>query len=68
MKLYNLKRGDTFLLLEDPVVPVGHTDDVNWLTPYKLKNIDGMYSYVTDKSGNVYHFAAWTEVNPIENN
>ena len=29
-------------------------------------HIDGMYSYCTDKEGNVVHLAAWTEVEIVE--
>lgn len=29
---------------------------------YKFWNIDGMYSYCTDKQEKVIHLAAWTEV------
>ncbi len=32
---------------------------------YVLNNIDGMYSHVSDTYGNVFHFAAWTEVNKV---
>lgn len=63
MKLYELKRGDLFTLEEQPVQPPDISDFViDNFKVYKLQNIDGMYSYVTDQSGTVYHFAAWTEV------
>lgn len=29
-------------------------------------HIDGMYSYCTDMSGGVFHLAAWTEVEIVE--
>lgn len=62
MKLYELHRGELFFLAEKPLEPPDITDtpDINKL--YKLNNIDGMYSHVSDTEGNVYHFAAWTEV------
>ena len=63
-ELYNLYRGDKFKLLDDPTIPPaarhGEFDVV-----YKLTNIDGMYSHVTDADGNVYHFAAWTDVEKV---
>jgi len=65
MKLYELPKYSLFTLAENPTVPVeslsGKPDVI-----YKLKNIDGMYSYVTDAMNNVYHFAAYTEVEPYE--
>ena len=64
-ELYKLNRGDKFKLLEKPTVPPVALEG-NMRKTYKLKNIDGMYSYVTDDEGNVYHFAAWTEVEKVE--
>jgi len=55
MKLYEVKRNTLFTLVDDDRI-------------YNLHNIDGMYSYVTDAMNNVYHFAAWTEVEPYESN
>lgn len=65
MELYHLNRGDKFLLNEsEPQIPVdSNTPDIQ--TVYKLHNIDGMYSYCTDDKGNVYHFAAWTDVETV---
>ena len=64
MKLYNLYRGDRFKLLEEPTVPpVAPEGDMRKV--YKLTNIDGMYSHITDDDGNVYHFAAWTDVEKV---
>lgn len=66
MELYKLPRGSLFKLLEKPKVPPDAiSGDLNMA--YKLKNIDGMYSYCTDTEGTVYHFAAWTEVEKVEN-
>lgn len=63
-ELYKLNRGDKFKLKKEPTVPpVAPEGDMR--KTYKLKNIDGMYSYVTDSEGNVYHFAAWTEVEKV---
>ena len=64
-ELYNLKRGDKFKLLEDPTIPpAAREGDVS--NVYKLTNIDGMYSHVTDQYGRVYHFAAWTDVEKVD--
>ena len=63
-ELYNLHQGDKFKLKEAPTVPpVALGGDIDKV--YKLRNIDGMYSYITDDEGNVYHFAAWTEVEKV---
>lgn len=32
---------------------------------FKFHHIDGMYSYCHDKEGNVCHYKAWMEVEPI---
>ena len=70
MKLYELHRGESFTLLEQPRMP---PDIYGQIPPaeihtklYVLNNIDGMYSHCQDNEGHVYHFAAWTEVEPIE--
>lgn len=62
MKLYELKRGNLFTLEEEAQMPQDILMGIDTDEVYKLHNIDGMYSYVTDKNGHVYHFAAWTEV------
>jgi hypothetical protein len=64
MKLYDLKKGAKFRIIdEDPRVPVGASeadaDKVYW-----FGNIDGMYSYCKD-GDDVVHFAAWTEVEVV---
>ena len=33
---------------------------------FLFHHIDGMYSYCTDMSGGVFHLAAWTEVEIVE--
>jgi len=64
MKLYDLPRGSYFKLIEDPQVPpdafIGKKN-----MQYKLMNLDGMYSYIIGSDKNVYHFAAWTEVEKV---
>jgi hypothetical protein len=49
MKLYDVPKGTYVKIMSDSLV-------------LKLINIDGMYSYCLDEQGNVYHPAAWTEV------
>ena len=51
MKLYELQRGNRFTI---------HIDGDSMI--YTLHNIDGMYSYCTDESGNVFHIAAYADV------
>jgi hypothetical protein len=67
-KLYELPPNTRFQLLEQPKVPPASnevSDDLSGVV-YKLKNIDGMYSYCTDVETNeVHHFAAWTEVEAL---
>ena len=65
MKLYELHRGDTFFIQEQPQQPPDIITEVELRRTYRLHNIDGMYSYVTDMDDNVYHFAAWTEVKKV---
>lgn len=68
LKLYELHHGDCFTLDEEPTIPPNHIPvGRNMNIVYTLHHIDGMYSYVTDVDKNVYHFAAWTEVNPVNN-
>lgn len=62
MKLYELHRGEMFTLAEQPKQPPDITYEADTMKVYILGNIDGMYSHCEDMYGNVYHFAAWTEV------
>lgn len=66
MKLYSLPKNSLFTLSENPTIPVDSPSG-NPEVIYKLHHIDGMYSYVTDAMNNVYHFAAFTEVEPYDN-
>lgn len=54
MKLYNVPRNTR----------------IRTLTEEKLEldfhHIDGAYSYCKDEEGNVWHIAAWTEVEIVE--
>jgi hypothetical protein len=65
MKLYDLKKGSKFRIIDDETrVPVGapeaKADKVYW-----FGHIDGMYSYCKD-GDDVVHFAAWTEVEVVD--
>lgn len=65
MKLYDLKRGDKFIITDDdakvPVAsPKAEIGKVYW-----FGHIDGMYSYSKD-GDDVVHFAAWTEVERVD--
>ena len=61
MKLYELERGSYFRILEDGHIPPD-APEVNMDEVYKLKNLDGLYSYCLDSQGNVVHIAAYAEV------
>ena len=50
MKLYELPRNSKFILNGDE---------------FTLEKIDGMYRRCFDAAGNLYHFAAWTEVEVV---
>jgi hypothetical protein len=65
IELYNLDRGTWFKIVDSKVkVPVAHQEPDNNKI-FKFHHIDGMYSYCTDKDGNVVHLAAWTEVEVV---
>lgn len=67
MKLYELERGKRFKLQEPKaVVPPAVPEDVVGQT-YTLGAIDGMYSWSIGEDGERYYFAAYTEVEEIEN-
>jgi len=52
MKLYDVPPNSTIRI------------DEHWILDFH--HVDGMYSYCTDKDGNVVHLAAWTEVEVIK--
>lgn len=65
MKLYDLKQGDKFRVIDDsPKVPVG-APNAEENKVYLFSHLDGMYSYCKD-GDKVVHFAAWTEVEMID--
>jgi hypothetical protein len=64
MKLYELKSGEWFRLLEDTQAPPdvgGYAKEM----VMQLGNIDGMYSYCETLGGNVAHPVAWAEVERV---
>lgn len=63
-KLYDLERGAHFRVVHGLDVPPD-APEVEFGTIYKLHNIDGMYSYCTDKDGNVVHVAAYADVEEL---
>lgn len=65
MKLYELQQNTFFKMKENGHIPPDALQ-TNLETVYKLHNLDGMYSYCTDVSGNVFHIAAFDEVEVVE--
>jgi hypothetical protein len=64
MKLYELKHGDRFKIIDDdPKVPVA-SPKAELDKVYLFSHIDGMYSYCKD-GDDIVHFAAWTEIEPV---
>lgn len=63
-KLYDLKRGDRFKVIDGKYPPGAPPANDQIL---KLHNIDGMYSYCTDDKGDIYHPVAWAEVEKVDN-
>lgn len=64
MKLYDLRRGDKFIIIdEEPKVPVSSAKPEEGKV-YWFGHVDGMYSYCKD-GDEVVHFAAWTEVERV---
>ena len=64
MKLYELPRGSYFTLIGDTMIPP-EARHPNLNKTYKLINIDGMYSYCLDDNKDVYHYAAWSDVEKV---
>ena len=54
-KLYEVPRNSRIRFTDE-----GETTELNF------SHIDGMYSYNTDDKGNVWHLAAWTEVEVVD--
>jgi hypothetical protein len=64
MKLYELPNKTWFMMMEDAKVPPASLAGRRKVT-YFFDHVDGMYSYCLDQQNNVYHFAAFTEVIPV---
>jgi hypothetical protein len=64
MKLFELARGTEYRLAEQPKVPPDAAHP-HAMMVYTLGSIDGMYSWSIGTDGNIYHFAAWTEVERV---
>lgn len=65
MKLYNLRWGSMFKVVDKEVVIPPCAQDVSTGEIIKLNTIDGMYSHCTNSDGETVHLAAWTEVEKI---
>jgi len=70
MKLYNIYRGSKYKLSpnqDDDVQIPPDALDPDHSQSYRLGAIDGMYSWsIGETDGKRYYFAAWTEVELIE--
>jgi len=64
-KLYELKRGSKFNIVNETVDTPPDAKDVSNEGVFTLRSIDGMYSYCLDPNGQVVHPAAWTEVTEV---
>jgi len=64
-KLYECERGTKFQVHEQAQTPPDCLPAENNVV-YRLRNIDGMYSYCTDIEGNVVHIAAFTDVEVLD--
>jgi len=65
MKLYDVPRNSKIKVVGDvkipPAAPIIEEQEV-----LNFSHVDGMYSYCTNKDGQVVHLAAWTEVEVID--
>lgn len=64
MKLYNVPRNSTIVLLDCPKTPP-ESQGLKVGMRLNFKHIDGMYSLCYTKHGEMVHPAAWTEVEII---
>lgn len=64
MKLYDVPKGTKIRVVAKDKVPPGATPVEGMELNFHA--IDGMYSYCTDADGEIYHPAAWTEVEVVE--
>jgi hypothetical protein len=61
-KLYELKRGDKFVIIDPQAEGAPFSMKVGLGGILTLNHIDGMYSLCRDHLGAICHPAAWTEV------
>jgi cytochrome bd-type quinol oxidase subunit 1 len=65
MKLYNVPRNSKIRVVGDikipPAAPIIEEQEV-----LNFSHVDGMYSYCTNKDGEVVHLVAWAEVEVID--
>lgn len=68
MELYKIGRGTKYKLNEgNPTIPPDAPPSVVGMT-YTLGRIDGMYSWSIGEDGKRYYFAAWTDVEVVDEN
>ena len=66
MKIMDLKKYTKFIVVDrDVKVPPGAPEDEGF-TVYSMGKLDGMYCNCVDKDMTRYYFAAWTEVEVVE--
>ena len=65
MELYNLQRGDKFILANlDVNIPVA-APVPDMAVTYTYTHVDGLYAHCQGSDGERYYFAAWTEVEKV---
>jgi len=62
MKLYEVPRNTTIIIVENKVTVPPDSLEIKKGDILKFSHTGGMYSYCEDKYGNIVHPAAWTEV------
>lgn len=53
------------MIADEGVVPP-YATEIKHADVIKFHHIDGMYSFCTDKEGNICHLCAWEEVEIVE--
>ena len=64
-KLYELKRGDKFIIHDEDSHPPAHRQFIDGEV-ITFDHIDGMYSLCFDSNGDYVHVRAWEEVELVE--
>jgi hypothetical protein len=65
MKLYDLKRGDKFKIIDEETRVPPSSLEANKEATYTYTHVDGMYAPCEGTDGERYYFAAWTEVEKV---